>query len=81
MNTANALFSPVILASDAISAKVIYRGKNILSLDLSGITSMAQLYKTVAAATRQIRGMVTLSMRNLSQGWNISRPLMLSAAN
>ena len=39
---------------------------------------MHDLYRAVAAAIRELRGMVTLSLRNLSQGWNISRPLMLS---
>ena len=71
--------TPVILASDAICAKVIYRGSSIISLNLSGMTSMPELYRAVASATRNLRGMVTLSLRNLSQGWNISRPLMISA--
>lgn len=77
MNTASHS-TPVILASDSICAKVIYRGTSIISLNLSGLTSMHDLYRAVAAATRELRGMVTLSLRNLSQGWNISRPLMLS---
>ncbi|MDE5646297.1 MAG: hypothetical protein K2L69_06995 [Muribaculaceae bacterium] len=77
MNTATHS-TPILLPSDSICAKVIYRGTNILSLNLSGITSMAQLYKAIISATHQIRGMVTLSLRNLNQGWNISRPLLIS---
>lgn len=78
MNTASHSV-PVILASDAICARVICRGSNVISLNLSGMSSMADLYRAVADATRELKGMVTLSLRNLSQGWNISRPLMLSA--
>ena len=78
MNTATHS-SHILLASDTVYAKIIYRGKNILSPNLSGITTMHELYSTVASATKQLHGMVTLSLRNLTQGWNISRSLIISA--
>lgn len=79
MNTANQI-TPILLASDDVYAKVIYRGTQILSIKFSGITSMTEIYRAIAEATYQVRGMATLSLRNLSQGWNISRSLMLSAS-
>ena len=45
MNTATHS-SHILLASDTVYAKIIYRGKNILSLNLSGITTMHELYRS-----------------------------------
>ncbi len=66
-------------SSDVIFATVRQRGNVILSMQLSGIGSYAQLICHLRKLLAGLMGIATLDLRNGTQGWSQSRPVMLAA--
>lgn len=66
-----------IALSDIIFATVIRRGITVAMVKLNGLTSLAQIVARVRASLGEIKGMVTLTLRNSSRGWTDSRAVML----
>ncbi len=69
--------SNMIKHDDILFATVSQRGTTILSLQLSGLTSIKEILKYLRATITDCMGMVTLKLRNGSQGWTLNQPLLL----
>lgn len=66
-----------ILHDDILFATVSQHGNTILSLRLSGLTSVKDILKRLREAITGYMGMVTLKLRNGTQGWSMQQPLRL----
>lgn len=68
-----------ILTSDTIIA-TLQRGAQIIArLNMCGLASMAEVIRILRASCDGAPGLVTLSLRNASQGWASRQRLMLAA--
>ncbi len=65
-----------ISCTDVIYATVVKRGTMIASLCLSGIDSLKELLSRIRRALGSDCGLVTLTLRNGSQGWTDRRSLV-----
>lgn len=63
--------------SDIIFATIIRNGRQIASLQLSGISSLADIIRHIRAKISSTPGILTLQLRNGSQGWTHCRPCMI----
>lgn len=69
-----------ITFSDKIFVTVSDRGARLLNLSLSGITSLKELMQQLAEMLHQYRGkLLTLELRNSTQGWHRENQLLLAA--
>lgn len=68
-----------INSSDILFASIVRQGSTLLSLRLSGITSLAQLLSQIRRHLTDTAGLVTLKVRNGSQGWTHRQPLILAS--
>lgn len=66
--------------SDIIFATVTQHGQTILSLQMSGLSSFAELLKKLRNAIINPIGLVTLKLRNSSQGWAQQHTMILTTA-
>ena len=66
-----------ITSSDIIFATVMQRGRTIQSLQLSGLNSFAELFQKIRNAIASSSGLITLQLRNGSQGWSQRRALLI----
>lgn len=55
--------------NDVIFARVTMMGQELINLRLSGITSMKALLRRIKIELGAYIGMISLDIRNLSQGW------------
>lgn len=62
--------------SDKIFATVMRQGRTIISLQMSGLTSFSELLKNLRRSISKPLGLVTLNLRNSSQGWTQQHTLM-----
>lgn len=62
-------------SSDKIFATITQRGRIILSISISGITSLSDVITTIGT---QIKGLVTINLRNYTQGWQRNHTVMLT---
>lgn len=58
-----------ISSSDVIFATLMQHGRQVVNIQVSGITSIAELVRRVYANVRGCIGMATLTLRNCTQGW------------
>ncbi|MCM1292369.1 MAG: hypothetical protein NC111_03000 [Bacteroides sp.] len=65
-----------ILSTDIVFATLRQRGRVIGSLRLSGVTSLADVMNHVKGLAI---GLVTLELRNGTQGWSHNHNLMMAA--
>lgn len=63
---------------DEVFATLTQRGKVIATMKLSGVTSIAMILHRLRQLASKCVGLVTLNVRNSSQGWLHSCPIMLS---
>ncbi len=71
-----------ISISDKIFATVNLYGRTILNIAIDGMSSMEDVVRYVSRSVRGMAsGMVTLVVRNGSQGWSERRSLRLSSAS
>ena len=64
-----------IHTSDKIFAIVSQRGHIISNFTFSGITSVADI---IALIGKQIKGLITITLRNYTQGWQRNHTIMLA---
>lgn len=67
-----------IYTSDIIYATLSQHGREIAACRLSGVTTMGELLHQVRRAAKGAVGLVSLRLRNSSQGWTAARSLLLS---
>lgn len=68
-----------VISSDTIFATVTNHGKIIFKATLGGMTSIEDIVRSVNRSIRGIAaGMVTVILRNSSQGWAMRRQMRLS---
>ena len=66
-----------ICSTDTIFATVSYCGSMIANMRISGAESMAQVMIAVRSRVGHVAGLVTVDLRNTSQGWNSRRSVMM----
>lgn len=67
-----------INSSDIIFATLTQQGRQVASFRFSGMTTFTDIIRRVRSAVAGSRGIVTLSLRNSSQGWSHDRRLILA---
>lgn len=63
---------------DVMHASVVQGGKEIFNINLSGITSLTELLKAIRDIAIDLAGVVTVKIRNCSQGWSQSKSLLIA---
>ncbi len=58
-----------ITLNDIIFATATIRGKVAANLRLSGLASMSEVIRAVRGEIGSFSGLMTISLRNMSQGW------------
>lgn len=66
-----------ISSTDTIFATVKQRGSMIANLRLSGVESMAHVMREVRSHLGTVSGLLTIDLRNQSQGWMSRQSVML----
>ena len=66
-----------ISCTDVIFARVTRCGQTLASLSLSGITSLQQLYMRIRTQLGTRLGLITIQLRNTTQGWSDRRHLLI----
>ena len=67
-----------INTTDVIYATLMQRGRQIATFKFSGLASFSDIISHVRRATSGRIGLVTLHMRNRSQGWSQNRSFIMS---
>ncbi len=67
-----------INSSDVIFATVMQQGQTIMSMQMSGMSSFSDVMKKIRNTLAKPIGLVTLILRNSSQGWARQSALMLN---
>lgn len=65
-----------INSSDTIFATVKLRGVTVGSFTLSGMTGFSDVVRHVRHSVGNLAGLVTLQLRNCSQGWSRNSALL-----
>ena len=68
-----------LLSTDRIFVTLSQNGKEILNLSGSNFDGIPAVVRSVASAASGCKGMTTLRVRNISQGWSHSVPVMFTA--
>lgn len=69
-----------ISINDIIFATATVRGTIAASLKLSGLKSMADVIAAIKKEIGIAGGLMTITLRNMSQGWSKSKAIYLSNA-
>ncbi len=56
--------------NDIIFARVTTMGRELLSVRICGVMSMTELLRHVRKELGTYMGLITLNLRNMSQGWS-----------
>ena len=65
-----------INSSDILFATLIQRGRTIASVRLSGMTTFNEIIKYLGRMINGTFGMMTVSLRNGTQGWHEKRNII-----
>lgn len=68
-----------IHTTDTLFASATMMGRQVFNFAGSGISSLAELINKVRTAPGVMAGLVTLTVRNTSQGWSQSRDFYLGS--
>lgn len=69
-----------ISSTDRLFVNVLLNGASLLNISISGISSVKELMQHLHKALHQYQGrMLTLEVRNSTQGWNHTNSLLLAA--
>lgn len=66
--------------SDRIFARLSLGGRVIAEIDRADFPSLSFLLTAIRAMVPGVSGLARLSVRNMSRGWSLERPLMLRAS-
>lgn len=64
---------------DNIFAAAIYRGNEIYRFSGNGVADFSELINKIRDHAARIGGMVTVNVRNVTQGWASSRSVYLAS--
>ncbi|MDE6702636.1 MAG: hypothetical protein K2K00_03045 [Muribaculaceae bacterium] len=67
-----------ISINDIIFATATVRGSIAATLRLSGLNSMAEVIAAIKKELGFVGGLLTITLRNMTQGWSRSKSLYLS---
>lgn len=67
-----------IKTTDTLFATIIHRGVTIISTRISGVDSISDVIKALRNSIGQVAGLVTLRLRNATEGWSADKPLILA---
>lgn len=67
-----------ISINDIVFATAVIRGSVKASLRLSGLSSIADVIKAIKREIGSFSGILTISMRNMTQGWTKQKSLYVS---
>lgn len=67
-----------ITLNDIIFATATIRGAVAANLRLSGLRSMSEVINAVRREIGSFSGLITISLRNMTQGWTQQKSLYLS---
>lgn len=63
---------------DVIFATATIRGNIAVNIRLCGISSIADIIKVIKQEIGHVGGLLTISLRNMTQGWTQSRSVYLA---
>ncbi len=66
-----------ISSTDIIQASATFEGRTVASIVSSGFASVNEVLLAVRHAAGDITGLLSLSLRNASQGWREQRSLFI----
>lgn len=69
-----------ISSTDIICATASIAGRQLVSLRFSGVSSMTDLIDCIIGTLRDCMGMVTLHIRNLTEGWSARHSVRINAS-
>lgn len=64
--------------NDIIFATATIRGEVAANLRLSGLKSMSDVIKAIKGEIGSTNGLLTISLRNMTQGWSGSKAVYMS---
>ena len=64
--------------NDLLSCHILSAGRTLCNFRLTGAKSLKDIYMRVIQEANGQRGMVTMKLRNRTQGWVQSKSLMLA---
>lgn len=67
-----------IKSTDIVFATVISRGRTVARVTLSGMTSVNDVMLNLSQRLAGLKGLMTLQLRNFTQGWSSRSALNLS---
>jgi hypothetical protein len=67
-----------INTSDTIMASAIHMGKTLATVNASGFASFGDVVAVLRAKAGTVAGMISINLRNFSQGWTEKRALYIS---
>ncbi len=69
-----------IAKSDLIFATLSLHGSTVASMQMSGVSTLPEIIRTIRSSVDSLSGMATLSRRTGSPGWCATNRLLFSAA-
>ncbi|MDE6581343.1 MAG: hypothetical protein K2K47_02285 [Duncaniella sp.] len=66
-----------ITSTDTIFATVIRRGTTCISTRLTGMKSISEVMDYLRKCMSDLAGLITIRLRNASEGWTMSHHIML----
>lgn len=78
MTNANVATAKPFRETDFINCTVMRCGRHIVSFSISGMKSVADLFRYIATLIPDVKGLLTLSFRNMSQGWTDRRSFVVT---
>ncbi|MCM1517796.1 MAG: hypothetical protein NC117_04065 [Pseudoflavonifractor sp.] len=63
--------------SDVIFATLMQQGRQVVSIQISGITSIAEVMRKIYGQVKDCIGLATLMLRNGTQGWARRQTIVL----
>lgn len=67
-----------ISTSDLIFATLSLHGSTVASMQMSGVSTLPEIIRTIRSSVSSLSGMATLSLRNGSQGWSSTHRLLFA---
>ena len=62
---------------DRIYTRVILQGRQVAEYVFDCVSGMSELITALRYRTRELRGLASIYVRNMTAGWSMEQPLML----
>lgn len=63
--------------TDSLYVTIIYGGSNLYTTEMSGLASLGEVFRQVKTYSKLESGVVTLRLRNRTQGWTQQHNIVL----